>query len=135
MKRYRWVIIAVVLALGLVVVAVGVGGFALGDIMSVKAMTVQRATPHQLAEAMKDDRFYSDYRKSAVLVGGTVASVGRRDGHLIVGFQTDSSYGASCDLGAATAAPRVGQTFTVLTLGQAAERLPAAVLLRDCVVP
>jgi len=132
MKRYRWVIIAVVV---LVVGGVGVGAFALGDIQSVKAMTIKRVTPHQLAEAMKDDRFYADYRKSALLVGGTVASVGPRGGHLIVGFKSDSSYGVSCDLGAATVAPRVGQAFTVLTVGQAAERLPAAVLLRGCVVP
>jgi hypothetical protein len=133
MKRYRPVIIGVLLLV--VVAAVGAGGFALGDIQSVKAMTVQRATPHQLAEAMKDDRFYADYRKSALLVSGTVASVRRRGGHLIVGFKTDSSYRASCDLGTATVAARVGETFTVLTVGQAAERLPAAVLLRGCVVP
>ena len=132
MKRCRWVIAAVAL---LVVGAAGVGGFALGDVQSVRAMTVERATPHQLAEAMKDDRFYADYRRSALIVSGTVASVGRRRGHLIVGFQTDSSYGASCDLGMATVAPRLGETFTVLTVGQAAERLPAAVLLRGCVVP
>jgi hypothetical protein len=133
MKRCRWVIIAVVLLV--VVGAVGVGGFALGDIQSVKAITVKRATPHQLAEAMKDDRFYAGYRRSALLVSGAVASIGRRDGHLIVGLQTDSSFGASCDLGTASVAPRVGETFTVLTVGQAAERLPAAVLLRGCVVP
>ena len=132
MKRYRWVIIAVVV---LVVGGVGVGAFALGDIQSVKAMTIKRVTPHQLAEAMKDDRFYSDYRKSAVLVGDTVASVGRRDGHLIVGLRTGSSYGASCDLGTASVAPHVGETLTVLTVGQAAERLPGGVLLRGCVVP
>ena len=132
MKKYWWLIVAVAV---LAIVAVGVGGFVLGDIQSVKGMTVQRVTPHQLAEAMKDDRFYADYRKSALLVSGMVASVGRRGGHLIVGFQTDSSYGASCDLGTATVAARVGETFTVLTVGQAAERLPAAVLLHDCSVP
>ncbi|HEY5387891.1 MAG TPA: hypothetical protein VIL79_08305 [Thermoleophilia bacterium] len=133
MKKYLWVIIAV--AAFVVIGAVGIGGFALGDIQSVKAMTVQRATPHQLAEAMKADRFYSDYRKSALLVTGTVASVARRGGRLIVGLQTDSSYGTSCDLGTATVAPRVGERFTVLTVGQAAERLPSVVLLHDCVVP
>src|SRR5665811_1520030 len=55
---------------------------------------------------MKDDRFYADYRKSALLVSGTVASVRRRGGHLIVGFKTDSSYRASRDLGTATVAAR-----------------------------
>jgi hypothetical protein len=53
MKRYRWLIIAVVL---LIVVAAAVVGFVLGDIQSVKGMTVKRATPHQLAEAMRGDR-------------------------------------------------------------------------------
>jgi hypothetical protein len=132
MKRYRWLIIAV---LALIVLAAAVGGFVLGDIQSVKGIAVKRATPQQLAEAMKGDHFYSDYRKSALLVSGTVASVTRSSGHLVVGFRTGSTYGASCDLGALTVAPRVGETFTVLTVGQAAERLPAAVLLRDCVVP
>ena len=132
MKRYRWLMIAVVV---LIVVAAAVGGFVLGDIQSVRAMTVKLATPHQLAEAMKGDHFYSDYRTDALLVSGTVASVGRRGGHLIVGFQTDSAYGASCELGAATVPPSIGATFTVATVGQAAERLPAAVLLHDCVVP
>jgi hypothetical protein len=132
MKKYWWLIVAVAV---LAIVAVGVGGFVLGDIQSVKGMTVQRVTPHQLAEAMKGDRFYSDYRKSALLVSGTVASVGRSGGQLIVGFQTDSAYGASCDLRTATVAPRIGETFTVVTAGQAAERLPSAVQLHDCVVP
>ena len=31
--------------------------------------------------------------------------------------------------------PSIGGTFTVVTVGQSAERLPAAVLLHDCVVP
>ena len=132
MKRYRWLIVAVVV---LIIVAAAVGGFVLGGIQSVKGMTVKRATPHQLAEAMKGDHFYSDFRTDALLVSGTVASVGRRGGRLIVGFQTDSAYGTSCELGAATVPPAVGRRFTVVTVGQAAERLPAAVLLRDCVVP
>jgi len=132
MKKHWWLIVAVAV---LAIIAAGVGGFVLGDIQSVKGMTVTRATPHELAEAMRQDRFFSDYRKSALLVSGTVASVGRRGGQLIVGFQTDSAYGASCDLRTATVAPRVGETFTVVTAGQAAERLPSAVLLHDCVVP
>jgi hypothetical protein len=131
-KRYWWLIVGVALV---VVVAAGLGGFLLGDVQSVKGITVTRATPDQLAEAMRGDRFYSTYRKSALLVTGTVAAVSRRDGHLIVGFRTDFAYGAECDLGPAAVAPRVGDTITVVTVGQAAERLPSAVLLHDCIVP
>jgi hypothetical protein len=132
MRKYWWLIVAGLL---LVIVAAGVGGFLLGDLHAVKGISVMRATPHQLAEAMKQDRFFSDYRQSALLVTGTIASVTQGDGHLLVAFKTGSTYGTACDLGALTAAPRVGQTFTVLTVGQAAERLPAGVLLHDCVIP
>jgi hypothetical protein len=135
MKR-RWGLIALAAAVLLVVLGVvGAGAFVLGGIQSAKAMKVTRATPHQLAEAMKDDRFYSDYGKSALLVTGTVASVARTSGHLVVALRTDSAYGASCELGVSAVAPRLGEMFTVLTVGQAAERLPADVLLRGCVVP
>ena len=132
MRKYWWLIVAGLL---LIIVAAGMGGFLLGDVHAVKGISLKRATPHQLAEAMKQDRFFSDYRQSALLVTGAIASVSRGTDHLIVAFRTGSAYGASCDLGTLTAAPRVGETFTVLTVGQAAERLPAAVLLRGCVVP
>jgi hypothetical protein len=61
--------------------------------------------------------------------------VGRHCGHLIVGIQTDSAYGTSCELGAATLPPSVGAAFAVVTVGQAAERLPARVLLHDFLIP
>lgn len=133
MRWYWWsvVVIAVVVLVG----TAAAGGYFLGDVQAVKGLSIQRTSPRQLAEAMRQDRFYSDYRKSSLLVTGTVASVSRGGGQLIVGFATGSSYGASCDLGAAVAAPRVGQTFTVLALGEAAERLPAGVLLRGAVIP
>jgi hypothetical protein len=131
MRKYWWLIVAGLL---LVIVAAGVGGFLLGDVHAVKGISVMRATPHALAEAMKQDRFFSDYRQSALLVTGTIASV-TRGKDLIVAFRTGSTYGASCDLGALSAAPRVGETFTVLTVSQAAERLPAGVRLNDCVIP
>jgi hypothetical protein len=133
MKRYRWLLTVVAL---IVIGAIGAaGGFVLGDIQSARAMTVQRATPHELAEAMKGDHFYSDYRQSALLVTGAVASVSRDGGLVVVAFETGSSYGASCELGAVAVAPQVGQTFTVLAAGPDAERLPAGVMLHDCIVP
>jgi hypothetical protein len=132
MRKYWWLIVAGLL---LVIVAAGVGGFLLGDVHAVKGISLMRATPHQLAEAMRQDRFFSDYRQSALLVTGTIASVTRGTDHLIVAFRTGSTFSASCDLSALTAAPRVGETLTVLTVGQAAERLPAGVVLHDCVIP
>jgi len=132
MGKYWWLVIA---ALLLIIVAAGVGGFLLGDVHAVKGISVTSATPHELAEAMKQDRFFSDYRQSALLVTGTIASVTRGKDHLIVAFKTGSTFSASCDLGTLPASPRVGETLTVLTVGQAAERLPAGVLLHDCVIP
>jgi hypothetical protein len=132
MRKYWWLIVAGLLLISL---AAGVGGFLLGDVHAVKEISVMRATPHELAEAMKQDRFFSDYRQSALLVTGTIASVTRGTDHLIVALRTGSAYGTSCDLGALPAAPRVGETLTVLTVGQAAERLPSGVRLHDCVIP
>jgi hypothetical protein len=130
--KYWWLVIAGSL---LIIAAAGVAGFLLGDVHAVKEISVKRATPHELAEAMKQDHFFSDYRQSALLVTGTIASVVGGKDHLIVAFKTGSTYGASCDLGALPAARRVGETFTVLAVGQAAERLPAGVRLHGCVIP
>ena len=132
MRKYWWLIAAGLL---LVIFAAGFGGFLLGDVHAVKGISLKRATPNELAEAMRQDSFFSDYRQSALLVTGTIASVTRGTDHLIVTFKTGSSYGASCDLGALRVAPGVGETLTVLTVGQAAERLPAGVRLHDCVIP
>jgi hypothetical protein len=86
MRKYWWLILAGLL---LIIVAAGEGGFLLGDVHAVKGISVMRATPYELAEAMKQDRFFSDYRQSALLVTGTIASVvGGRD-HLLVAFRTE----------------------------------------------
>lgn len=133
MRWYWWLTIA---AAAVVLLGVATaGGFLLGDIQSVKGLTIRRVTPAQLADAMREDRFYSDYRKSSLLVTGSVSSVVRGDGRLTVAFATGSTWGTSCELGAATVAPRAGDTLTVLALGGAAERLPSGVLLRGAVVP
>ena len=132
MRKYWWLLVAGLL---LIIVAAGVGGFLLGDVHAVKGISVMRATPHELAEAMKQDRFFSDYRQSALLVTGTIASIARGKDHLLVAFKTGSTFSASCDLGALNVEPHVGETLTVLTVGQAAERLPAGVVLHDCVIP
>jgi len=88
MRKHWWLIVAGVL---LIVALAGVGGHVLGGIQTVKGISVTRTTPHQLAEAMKQDRFFADYRHSALLVSGTIASVDRGGGHLIVAFKTGST--------------------------------------------
>ena len=123
MRKHWWVVIATLL---LIIVAAGAGGFLLGDVDAAKGISVMRATPHELAEAMKQDRSFSDYRQSALLVTGTIASVTRSRDRLFVTFRTGSTYGASCDLGALPVGPRVGGTFTVLTVGQAPSACPPA---------
>jgi hypothetical protein len=69
------------------------------------------------------------------LVSGTVTSVRQNRGELLVTYRTDSSYGVSCRLAGVTAAPHLGTTLTVLTVGHAAEGQPGSVVLRDCVIP
>ena len=133
--RTRGIVAVVAVVAVLLVVGAGVTGFVLGDMRAARALTVQRATPHQLAEAMKGDHFYSDYGRSSLVVRGTVTGVARRAGHVVVTFASGSSYATSCDLGPVTAVPHAGESLTVLAPGGAAERVPAGVLLRDCIVP
>ena len=131
MRKYWWLIIAGVV---LIIVAAGVAGFALGDIQAVKGISVMRATPHELAEAMKQDRFFSDYRQAHSLsparsrpLLGTRAISSWRSGPARRTALVRSRRG--------DVAPHAGETFTVLTVGQAAERLPTGVRLHDCVIP
>lgn len=110
---------------------VGASAFFLGDKHALETMSVEHASPHDLAEAMRDDRFYSSYRERTLVVRGTVVS----DAGGMVGLQTDSSYSLICDLGAQPTNVRVGDTITVVAEGAVAERQPSGVLLRGCLIP
>jgi hypothetical protein len=127
----------VLLSAALVLILACVGGFSyfLGGKHALETLRVSRVTPDQIAEAMKDDRFFADYRERTLLVTGTVGSLTGDVGGEIVRFRTASRFAALCDL--RDNAPRAhrGQQLTVVAEGATAERQSAAVMLRHCRLP
>jgi hypothetical protein len=121
--------------LGIIVIFAIVAAFFLGDQHGVENMTFRQVTPNQIAEAMKNDHFYSSYRENTLMITGTVLSVTKNNNDLLVGFKTDSAYGAFCDFGNAPLATRAGNVITAFAESGAARRQPSAVLLKNCIVP
>ena len=114
-----------------------VGGisFFLGDEHALEALRVSHVTPSQIAKAMKEDRFFADYRERTLLVTGTIESVTGDSGGVIVRFRTVSRFAALCDLRDRGSAVRRGVRLTVIAEGATAERQSAAVMLRNCRLP
>lgn len=121
-------------ALGVVVVLLGGGSFFWGDRHALETHVITRATPDQLASAMQQDAFYSDYRGSTLLIDATIASVTDRAGATIVKLATTSPLTVLCNLDQAPAITHAGDAVTVVAEGAAAQRQSAGVLLQGCVI-
>lgn len=108
--------------------------FFAGDSYAVGTLSARQVTPDQLAQAMKADEFYSDFREVTLLVRGPVASVYRGAGGLILEFQTLGGLKTQCQLEPHSATIHTGKTVTAVTEGANAQRLSSGVLLSNCVV-
>jgi len=92
-------------------------------------------TAHDLALAMQEDRFYSDYRNTTLIVQGSVASVNKAHNSAIVSFSTGIPTIVLCDLGSGAAPDiKAGAQLTVTAPAATAERQPSAVMLRKCIL-
>lgn len=120
-----------VLVIGVVLLG---GGFFWGDKHARETTVITRTTPDQIANAMQQDAFYSNYRGSTLLIDGTTASVTDRAGVTIVELVTTSSFTVLCNLGHARATTHPGDAVTVVAEGAAAQRQSAGVLLRRCAI-
>ena len=121
-------------ALVVVVVLLGGGSFFWGDKHALETQVITRATPDQLANAMQQDAFYSDYRGSTLLIDATIASVTDRAGATIVKLVTTSSLTVLCNLDQAPAITHAGDAVTVVAEGAEAQRQSAGVLLQGCAI-
>ena len=118
-----------------VIVLAIAGSFLLGTKHALDGLHFTRASASELAQAMQDDHFYSDYRESALIVRGTVSSVSAQRGHEIVELDTGLSTAVLCDLGTVQDSMHAGEVVTVLAEGATAERQTSAVMLRGCGIP
>jgi len=82
---------------------------------------------------MRDDRFFSDYGQSTLLVDGTISSL--TQGSNVIAFKADSAFQVLCDLASPHPSLHTGSQITVTAEGSVAERQPSAVLLHGCVIP
>lgn len=131
-KQLKYTVAVIILLVVLLVVSGS--AFLLGDKHALETMKFKSAAPDQIANAMKEDHFYNDYRASTLIVRGQVALLSRQDGDTVIGLKANSSYKALCDLGNVSSVPRVGTTITVMAEGATAQRQPAAVLLKNCII-
>ena len=75
--------------------------------------TVVQVTADQAAQAMDEDRFWSTYGRSALLIQGTVAALDQQPNDLIVSLATSGQTQVLCDLGTADAAIKIGDLVVV----------------------
>jgi hypothetical protein len=131
MNKGRLLILVTVLG---VLVGVAAMSFFFGDAYAVGSLSVRQVTPDQLAQAMKADEFYSDFREDTLLVRGQVASVYGSVGGITLEFQTHGRMKTLCGLEQYPAATPKGKTVTVVTEGANAERVSSGVFLSNCVI-
>lgn len=126
--------VRVLIVIGALCVLAGVGGiaFLLGDRYALANLTVLETTPDQLAAAMQNDHFYSDYNEDTLVVHGLVASMAGDGSGAVLQFQAQSAFTTRCQFDQYPATVHPGDTLSVVTEGATAERLTSAVLLRGC---
>jgi hypothetical protein len=131
MNKGRLLILVTVLG---ALVGVAAMSFFLGDAYAVGSLSVRQVTPDQLAQAMKADEFYSDFREDTLLVRGQVASVYGSAGGITLEFQTQGGMRTLCGLEQYPTATLKGKTVTVVTEGANAQRVSSGVFLSNCVI-
>lgn len=128
--------VRVLIVIGLLCVLAGVGGIAffLGDRLALLNVTIQQATPDELATAMANDEFYADYFENTLLVRGSVASVASDGYGGVIEFQSQGAFKTRCQFDQYPATIHAGDTISVVTQGATAVRLTSVVLLRGCIL-
>ena len=93
-------------------------------------------TADEVALAMQQDHFYSDYNPYALLVQGKVSNVHRQNQDNILELATQTDLKVLCDFGSQAPKAKAGQTIQVLSPNpHQAQREPDAVLLLGCSIP
>jgi hypothetical protein len=130
MNQSKFIKSAIVILLLLIVAG---GCYYWGWRSALNGLTIKMATPTQIAQAMKNDNFYSTYNENTLRVPGVVTSVSQRGRDAVIGLGTDSSFKTLCNLGHVTTNLHNGETVTVLAEAATAERQTQAVMLINCI--
>ena len=133
LTKDQWRIAIIGIGIIILIFAIGVA-FLFGDKYSLEKLTIKRVSSNQIANAMKGDYFYANYRENSLILTGAVSSVSIINHNVIVEFKTSSSYNAFCDFGSFNPTIVRNQTITIISEGATAIRGPSAVTLESCVL-
>lgn len=120
-------------AVGLMIACIAVS-FLLGDKAAVDRFSIKRVTASQAATAMQRDNFYSEYRESAVLLSGRVASTGGASSEPVIRLETGVRFTTSCQIKSPPVKLEIGEQVTFLAVANRAVRLPSGVLFPSCIL-
>jgi hypothetical protein len=97
---------------------------------------VVHVTADEIALAMQEDHFYSDYNPDALMVQGVVNDVRQANNDYLLELATQINTKVLCDFGTQAPNAKKGDTIEVYSPdAHAAQRQNNAVLLVDCSIP
>jgi hypothetical protein len=97
---------------------------------------MKHVTADEIALAMQEDHFYSDYDPYALVVQGVVTDVRQANNDYILEMETQIDTKVLCDFGSQAPNTKVGDSIEVFSPhARQAQRQPSAVLLMDCSIP
>ena len=126
MSRNVKIILAGVVVLLLIA---NIGSYWFGNLHARQVAGIQRVTPAEMADAMQQDNFYSNYGGAALLFSGTITSINEKNGMSLAVINTGRPYSVTCQF---TTPVSSGETISIAAPGGSAERLPQGVLLHNC---
>lgn len=127
-RNMKLFIVAAILA----ILVVGVGSFWYGNLHARQVAGVEKVNVEELANAMQDDSFYSQYGGVTVIFSAKVASAKHKDNATLVTFTTNRPYSVTCQF-PHNIATKPGQTMSIVAPAGSADRQKHGVLLHDCV--
>lgn len=97
---------------------------------------VIHVTADEIALAMQQDHFYSDYNPYSLIVQGVVTDVRHENQGYILELKTQIETKVLCDFGSQAPKAKPGETIEILSPNaHLAQRQPNAVLLVNCSIP
>jgi len=105
----------------------------LGSLYTLNRLSFKYVTTTQLAAAMRQDEFWSNYRFNTLVFDGNVKSIRLNDGKTTLDLVTADTYGTSCEITYTTNTFKVGETYKFEAETYQAERQQHGVLLHNCI--
>jgi hypothetical protein len=94
--------------------------------------SIVQTTPDEIAKAMQDDHFYSDYRGLTLSIKAIAASIDLQGNDWMINLQTTEPEKVFCDLGSQKPDIKTGDAIVVLAAASDAQRGNSSMILGNC---